>query len=417
MALTIPCATVEVALTDPPFTVNPTWTAITKVLAVDIEHGWVGEFDEYGPGTLELVVDNTAGTFDPDATSYWAPNQLVRVTAPVGTGGASEGYETDYPTDYYTDGTSTTYTLFKGFIDDDVDVTYGQHTSTVRVTATNLVRLLSTFELEPATFPEETITARFERVLTLAGVPLGWRQINPVPHLTPAETVSGGVTVWEYTQALALAQGGAVFVSKAGNVVFQDRHSLRTDVYRLNVQATFSDDAAIPGVRYSAPTWGRDRRKIRNRAPYSTSGGTVSVYEDATSVAAYTARDLDLKDLKVRAVEAANNRARWNVQQWKDPHAIPPSLVLNVIDDDDVAAQAIIRGLRERVRFVHTAPGTTQHDVEVFTERIRHRIEPASDIPWQCEIEFSPAERFDFTTPASWHILGTTLLGSGVIAP
>ncbi len=397
----LPCVRVEVAAADSPFTPTPTWSPVDGVMFVEFEHSQSGQLDEYGPGTLTAIVDNTSGDWTPDDAQVMAPNQQIRVVAEHSTGDVIQ---------------------FRGFVDDDPTVEYDRFKALVAVRATNLVRILSGVNLPPDTYPEETVTGRFERVLDAASVPVQWRQINGTTHMCPAETVDGSTTVWAYMVALARAEGGAVFVSKSGHVVFQERLSLLSDIYRRVVVATFSDnDAVAAGSRFARPTWGRHSRRIRNRGVYSELGGEPTSYEAAASAAAYGPRDLDrMTDLKVRSRSVAKNRVEWNIAQWGDPHSFGTSLALNVIRTaDTVTDQAITRGLRDRVRFVHTTPSGTVHDDEVFVERIRTVIEPAADRPWVTELGFSPAARFEFSDVDNWVTLdGSATLGDGkMVAP
>ncbi len=400
--LDLPCVTVEIGLGDDPFAPSPTWVPLEGVMGVTVEHSQVGQLDEYGPGTLSVSLDNTSGDFTPGDGDMLAPNQQIRVVAEHSTGNV---------------------VLFRGFVDDDPEVFYQRWTAQAEVSATNLVKLLSGVSLPPGDWPEERMSWRIERALDAVGVPSQWRQINDTPHhLCPAETIDGDVSVWDYLVGVARSEGGAVFVSKSGHVVFQERQSIRTDIYRRYPQATFSDDQAYAeGTRYSAPTWGRHGRMVRNRAVFSNLGGVKALHEDSASVVAFGARDLDqMADLKVRSAANAENLVEWNIGQWGQPHTFGPSLTLNVVrTDDTVTDQAITRGLRDRVRYVHLTPDGSRHDEEVFVEMIATTIDPRSDKPWVTEFGFSPAARFDFTDPDDWSVLGVgqTLGDEKVLAP
>lgn len=82
--------TVEVAFASTPLAVSPTWTDVSAyVRAIPlVSRGRRSEYDDFGPGTLQVVFDNRDRRFDPDHASgpYFGnllPMKRIRVTVGV----------------------------------------------------------------------------------------------------------------------------------------------------------------------------------------------------------------------------------------------------------------------------------------------------------------------------------------------
>ena len=180
-------------------------------------------------------------------------------------------------------------------------------------------------------------------------------------------------------------EAGLVYMSGAGEVVFQDRHTRLKTPYTVS-QGTFTDTDALVDVAAERPV-----RDIANEVKVTHATGSVTV-SDATSQAAKGPRRLAINAGFLDASTAAD-RASWTLSTKKDEQDRP---VIGIVGNASgtLMTQALARDLSDRVT-ITDAGARTGINAAFHIERIEHSISNGGTlhtVRWQ----LSPADASGF---------------------
>ena len=180
-------------------------------------------------------------------------------------------------------------------------------------------------------------------------------------------------------------EAGLVYMSGAGKVVFQDRHTRLKTPYTVS-QGTFTDTDALVDVAAERPV-----REIANEVKVTHATGSVTV-SDATSQAAKGPRRLAINAGFLDASTAAD-RASWTLSTKKDEQDRP---VIGIVGNASgtLMTQALARDLSDRVT-ITDAGARTGINAAFHIERIEHSISNGGTlhtVRWQ----LSPADASGF---------------------
>ena len=180
-------------------------------------------------------------------------------------------------------------------------------------------------------------------------------------------------------------EAGLVYMSGAGEVVFQDRHTRLKTPYTVS-QGTFTDTDALVDVAAERPV-----RDIANEVKVTHATGSVTV-SDATSQAAKGPRRLAINAGFLDASTAAD-RASWTLSTKKDEQDRP---VIGIVGNASgtLMTQALARDLSDRVT-ITDAGARTGINAAFHIERIEHSISNGGTlhtVRWQ----LSPADGAGF---------------------
>ena len=114
-----PTTKVEIAFADGPYIAAPTWTDVTTyVRNVSIRRGRNGDFEQFGPGSATVILDNRDERFNPlnTAGTYYGnllPRRQIRITADTGSGYVAvfRGYVSGWPVSWSRYGADSTVTI------------------------------------------------------------------------------------------------------------------------------------------------------------------------------------------------------------------------------------------------------------------------------------------------------------------
>ena len=180
-------------------------------------------------------------------------------------------------------------------------------------------------------------------------------------------------------------EAGLVYMSGAGKVVFQDRHTRLKTPYTVS-QGTFTDTDALVDVAAERPV-----REIANEVKVTHATGSVTV-SDATSQAAKGPRRLAINAGFLDASTAAD-RASWTLSTKKDEQDRP---VIGIVGNASgtLMTQVLARDLSDRVT-ITDAGAKTGINAAFHIERIEHSISNGGTlhtVRWQ----LSPADASGF---------------------
>jgi hypothetical protein len=357
--------TVELATADG---ANPsTFTDITSyVQSVAITRGRDDVLSQVQTGTARVTLINEDGRFSPGYTlsPLYGNVATMRAVRIRGTYSA------------------VTYDLYYGYIQSITPVP----TPNVRTCTLDLADGFAWLDLAVTT-PTYTLVPTGTSIgvaLDSASWPGGLRDLaTGQSTITPSYTDQ---SVLSQIQGIGIDnEAGLVYMSGAGKVVFQDRHSRLKAPYTVS-QGTFTDTDALVDVAAERPV-----RDIANEVKVTHATGSVTA-TDATSQAAKGPRRLAINAGFLDASTAAD-RASWTLSTKKDEQDRP---VIGIVGNASATlmTQALARDLSDRVT-ITDAGARTGINAAFHIERIEHSISNGGTlhtVRWQ----LSPADASGF---------------------
>ena len=357
--------TVELATADG---ANPsTFTDITAyVQSVAITRGRDDVLSQVQTGTARVTLINEDGRFSPGYTLSPLYGNVATMRA-VRIRGAFA---------------AVTYDLYYGYIQSITPVP----TPSVRTCTLDLADGFAWLDLAVTTPTYSLVTTgtSIGVALNSASWPAGLRDLaTGQSTITPSYTDQ---SVLSQIQGIGIDnEAGLVYMSGAGEVVFQDRHTRLKTPYTVS-QGTFTDTDALVDVAAERPV-----RDIANEVKVTHATGSVTV-SDATSQAAKGPRRLAINAGFLDASTAAD-RASWTLSTKKDEQDRP---VIGIVGNASgtLMTQALARDLSDRVT-ITDAGAKTGINAAFHIERIEHSISNGGTlhtVRWQ----LSPADASGF---------------------
>ena len=347
---------------------NPsTFTDITSyVQSVAITRGRDDVLSQVQTGTARVTLINEDGRFSPGYTSSPLYGNVATMRAVRIRGTFS----------------AVTYDLYYGYIQSITPVP----TPNVRTCTLDLADGFAWLDLAVTT-PTYALVATGTSIgvaLNSASWPAGLRDLaTGQSTITPSYTDQ---SVLSQIQGIGIDnEAGLVYMSGAGKVVFQDRHTRLKTPYTVS-QGTFTDTDALVDVAAERPV-----RDIANEVKVTHATGSVTA-TDATSQAAKGPRRLAINAGFLDASTAAD-RASWTLSTKKDEQDRP---VIGIVGNASATlmTQALARDLSDRVT-ITDAGARTGINAAFHIERIEHSISNGGTlhtVRWQ----LSPADGAGF---------------------
>ena len=197
-----PVTKVEFGFTQSSYGVYVFQDVTAYVRSVDINRGLSRDLDTFNAGSCNVTLDNRDRAFDPSYSSspYYGevkPQAAVRITA----GGV---------------------VVFTGYIDSwsfEYSVVGDQ---TASFTALDGTTRIANANVPPQTFSSQYAGARIGSVAASTAVSwTGGTVLDVGQYVLGGDTVGDDVSAWDYIQQVAKADGGAAYVSGAGQLVFK----------------------------------------------------------------------------------------------------------------------------------------------------------------------------------------------------
>jgi hypothetical protein len=160
----------------------------------------------------------------------------------------------------------------------------------------------------------ETTGARVHRWLDAAGN-VGERDVDVGVVTVQATDLSADTLAG--LEDTVTAEGGALYVTADGAIVFDGQTALIDNARSVTSQATFADDGT--GLPYAAADVAYNSDLVINFVSFAPEGGTAQNVADATSRALYGTRRKTETALICETDAQALTLAQWTVQQYKDP--------------------------------------------------------------------------------------------------
>jgi hypothetical protein len=230
---------------------------------------------------------------------------------------------------------------------------------------------------------------RIHRVLNAAGH-TGVRDIDL--GVTTLQATTLGANAVTEMQLDTDSEGGALYIDRAGAVVFERMTALVENSRSNTVQAIFGDGAGE--LPYADPILTDDGDLMVNIAAFQRVGGTVQTATDATSRALNRDKQKSRTDLVCETDAQVANLASFYVQQFADPEERIGSVVINPLRSPAALwPQVLGREVRDLVLVNRRPPGGFTISQLSHLAGISHTIVPSTST-WQTTFDLWSASVF-----------------------
>jgi hypothetical protein len=252
--------------------------------------------DAFNAGNASIVLDNNTRDFDPTyaASPFYGqiiPKRQIRIS-------------------------SNGVVQFYGLID-DWNLDYApQGDSTAGVVCSDGFAQLANQTLTGATATSQLSGARVNAILDSADVnwPSDKRAVDSGEVLLGADVIPDNGNALTYLQLVEASEGGRLFISKAGNLVFKDQNGVQPDGSSI---VTFADDGS--GVKYTGMQVVYGSELLYNQAVVSRVGGSTTTANDTDSQQAYGIYTITKTDLLMANDADVDALAVSLVKQYSEP--------------------------------------------------------------------------------------------------
>jgi hypothetical protein len=364
--MSLPTLIVELDLGDPLST--PTWAAdITAYIRNwSTQRGTQRELQRVEAGTASITLDNRSGRFTPQNTSspyypYLLPMRRIRIRATWN---------------------SVTYPIFQGFVEawpatfpDGVD-------QVVTVSLVDGFKVLSLATIS-SSLSSQLSGARVGAVLDLVGWLAADRTIaaglSTVPVVTPANQ-----SALDHLQSIEHAEGGRLFMSRDGKVVFVDRTPSLAPSFGGR---TWTDDGSgVMSYRDIALVF--DDQLIVNDARLTRDGGTEQVAMSSSSQTRFGRRSFVESGIQLSTDNEVSDFAQELVGKYGEPVLRIEGLADNALQHE-LWGSVLSRELRDRVLIVKHPVGSSTLSQDSYIEGISHDAPGGGE--WRTTLRVSPA--------------------------
>lgn len=332
------------------------------VNSISIRRGKDRVTDHYNNGSATITFIDRTGDFDPSNESgpYFGqilPQRQIRITARYG------GHE---------------YFMFSGYITSwDFEYEKGFDGTFVTIQAEDAFRTLNLIQIEevPTSAPQDLPGTRINDILDVAGWPTSMRTISTgsTELLDDPWTVR---TTLSALQTVEDTENGALYMDRAGNVVFKSRLDLAQ--LQAGTRTIFDDDGTDIG--YQEIDFSLDDTDLANDVIVQAEGGDPQQVEDAASIGSYFRRTLSRTGLLFYSDDDALIQAKRILAYRKDAKLRINSVGLDCSTDSNRVLPAVTLNLNAPIEVFKTTPGGNRLSAKLSVQGISHDIRPNS---WQ----------------------------------
>jgi len=363
-----------------------------------IVRGRKGELSTTQAGRAVIIVSNSNGYLDPSNTGSPSPYYVSGETNVI-----PMRHVRVKATD---PATSTTYVIFRGFVEKWVQEYPHQKDQVTRLECVDAFKALSLARCDGSSESQELSGLRVANLLDQAQwigsgsgstSVSGYRDIdNDANNQTiPAKTYAVTEDVLLQCQQIETAEIGSFFVSRSGVMTFLNR--LNRVSQFASISATFSDTSTSGGrVKYNRLNFESEDLNIVNRIDtVIASGSSGSQKNDTDSQTKFGVRSLTQGDLLLTSTSEADSWAEYNIGRLANPANRVQSIRMIPQEQDALWAVALQAELGNAYVIERTPSAGNAISSTVIVERILHKGRGAS---WTTEFELSPADTAGYWT-------------------
>jgi hypothetical protein len=324
--------------------------------------------DQFSAGTMTFTIRDVDGIFNPfdDNSPYYDTPQSKPGLAPMRKVQLIRYDQTDSP-EY----------LFSGYVVNyDYNFALGG-LDTVTVYCADQFYLLAQTYMNELNVTAETSGERIETVLDLPEIDFPALQRNIAAGTVnlghdSAYTVPAGTNALQYiTQINETAEFGRVFMSRDGDITFQNRigTTLSPSV------ADFHDDGT--GIKYDGLGISFEANEVVNRAVVTGLNGTSSIASNAGSIATYFIQNTSILNSLLHEATAIATAATYLLNPLPEPRFTSVETKFLMLTDAQKDTLATV-DIGDTIAIEKTFPsgaGTTQLAQELSVEGIEHYLD------------------------------------------
>lgn len=263
--------------------------------------------------------------------------------------------------------------LFRGYVDRwDISWEPKQSYATVKITATDLTKILTKLDTEIAGLDGDTPKTRIDDMLDVHNIPQDFRVLD-TGTVTLLQDTTDRRPLWTTLQDIETAEAGALFIDGEGRIVFHDRN----DASPVGTGTTFSDNSGST-VTYSAVDVAIDDEQLYNFVSVTiASMGTEQTAGDNTSEEEFQRRSLILTGVLLETDAQALTLAQHLLTTRKTPELRVEAVTVPANISTYNAGAVTLLELLDPITVVRSAPGYTSTS-SLFIVGIRHNISPTN---------------------------------------
>ena len=343
-------------------------------------------------GRAVVVCNNTNGKLDPTNTGSGSPYY---------TGGTTNVIPLRHIRIKAQDpSTSTTYVIFRGFVERWVQEYPNQKDATTRIECVDAFKALSLAFCDGSSESQELSGLRIANLLDQAGWPgtgsgsvslAGYRDIDNDSNneTVPAKTYATNMDVLLQSQDIENAEIGSFFVSRSGVMTFKNRLNRISEF--ATIAATFSDTSTASGrVIYNGLDFSMDDHNIVNRVDTTIQDGTTGTQQtDTDSQTKFGLRALSETGLMLTSASDATAWAQYVIGRQANPANRVQAITLRPAEQDALWAKVLPAELGNAYIVERTPAAGNSISNTVICERVVHK---GAGRNWQTMMEMSPAD-------------------------
>lgn len=374
------------------------WANVTAdVRSITTSRGRQRQIEAFPAGTCTIVLDNTAGNYDPDNPNsiYFSGSTDVLPMRPV---------------QIVANWNGVSYPIFFGYVD-QINPQYapGKYSDAwTTITASDAMKI---FQNIPTTGSagSELSGNRVNRILNNANWPASLQTLAPGDCFLQGTIFSS--TVAQDIQLSADSEFGRWYIGPAGDVIFENRS------FRNRVQTPISTwtDSNTAGNMYSDVSRVMDDDLIRNRVSIQNVGGTAQVKIDVPSITQYQSRSYSASNLLLTTDADAYELADVILYVGKSlTNCRFDNITFEPMGDPtNLWPEVLSRQISNRIDVVVTPPYVTPMTLGMYIEGVSHTIVAQPEQSWTVSFNGSPQAHTKFLqfNDATFGIIGTDTFG------
>ena len=354
------------------------------VVQFRITRGRGHELEVTQAGTATVICQNTNGYLDPsnesspspyyDGGNNVLPGRHIRIKA--------QDPET-----------STTYVVFRGFVERWVQKYPGETNQQVVIDCADAFKALSLAFCDGSSESEEDSGTRMDNLLDQASWPsgAGYRDIDTSGNETvSAKTYATTTATMVACQAVETAEIGSFFVSRSGAMTFKNRTNRISEF--ATISATFSDTSTADSrVKYYGLDFSFDDTRIFNVINTTLDDGSTTGAQqtDSTSQTRYGIRTKSQTGLMLTTAGEATSWAQYIIGRQAEPASRVKSITLRPDEQAGLWAVCLPAEVGNAYVVERTPAAGNEISHTVICERIQHTAMGAN---WVTTMQMSPAD-------------------------
>lgn len=270
-------------------------------------------------------------------------------------------------------GESATWTKFADTLDEFFSI--GSTTLTP-------AQVLALYKAGTEGWPSEQSGTRIGRVLDIAGIPAALRDLDTGSSLLLPSDSMESTTALSHIQDIEASENGRFYAAPNGKATWIQRHATYTDSLSNTAQINFVDAtnaslALSNKIEFRTMEMAEETLLLRTEVRVTPKDRAEKSVEDATAIADYGRRTLDLSPALMADANEATDAANWHLSKRKVPLQFVQKLTVTPTSWE-IWVLLLTLDIGHRVRVYRTPTNGVQTIEESLVEAIEMTITPGA---------------------------------------